>query len=816
MWTKIAGIVLRNRIAILLILGILTVFMAYKAKDVQMSYEMAQILPKTDSTFIAYENFKKTFGKDGSVVVFGLNDSALYTVENYNAWYELTHDLKNITVEISKNGISQRVKGVEEALSIANIYKLKKNKAEKKLELVPVVQNKVKNQAELDSILNEIHNLPFYEGYLYKDSSAATVLALTLNREVLDSKYRKVLFEKINRVTSIFEENTGLKLHQSGLPLIRANSTSKVAEEIKLFIVLALLITSFILYLFFRSLKAVFFSMIVVFTGVIWAMGILSIFGYKITILTGLIPPLIIVIGIPNCVFILNKYHQEYKKHQNQIKALQRVIQKIGGAVFLTNVTTALGFGTFIFTNSRILVEFGTVAAIDIFTVFLLSVLILPIVLSFFPPPGQRHIKHLDNKFFGKVILWLEKVVLFHRNKVYATAIVIFLLGVLGISLMTTTGNIVDDLPKHDPIVQDLHFFEKTFGGVMPFEIMIDTKEKNGVFENNAQTLYKIKKLQKVISKYNEFSKPLSLVDAISFAYQAYKNGNKKFYILPPATELKKLNSYVKKSDENKNFKSFIDSTNRYTRVSIQMADIGTKQMDTLLAQIKPQVDSIFPKNKYNVTLTGTSVVFLKGTGYLVHNLFTSLALAILMISGIMAFLFSSFRMVLVSLIPNFLPLIVTAGLMGYFGIPIKPSTILIFSIAFGISVDDTIHFLAKYRQELKQHKWNMKEAALLALHETGLSMIYTSIILFFGFGIFTVSNFGGTVALGTLVSFTLLVAMLSNLLLLPSLLLSIDKRITQKAFKHEPFVEIIDEEEDIDLNSLEIATDNKNDIDKN
>ena len=354
MWTKIAGIVLRNRIVILLILGLITVFMAYKAKDVQMSYEMAQILPQTDSTYLAYEKFKKTFGKDGSVVVFGVNDSSLYTVENFNAWYELTHDLKNITTEIKRKDTVYRVRGVEEALSIANLYKLKKNNEKQKFELVPVLQHKVKTQAELDSILQEIYNLPFYEGYLYKDSSAATILALTLNREVLDSKYRKDLFEKIERVTNIFEENTGLKLHKSGLPFIRANSTSKVADEIKLFIVLALLITAFILYLFFKSLKAVFFSMIVVFTGVIWAMGILSLFDYKITILTGLIPPLIIVIGIPNCVFILNKYHQEFKKHQNQIKALQRVIHKIGGAVFLTNVTTALGFGTFIFTNSRI------------------------------------------------------------------------------------------------------------------------------------------------------------------------------------------------------------------------------------------------------------------------------------------------------------------------------------------------------------------------------------------------------------------------------------------------------------------------------
>ena len=300
-------------------------------------------------------------------------------------------------------------------------------------------------------------------------------------------------------------------------------------------------------------------------------------------------------------------------------------------------------------------------------------------------------------------------------------------------------------------------------------------------------------------------SKPLSITEAIKFSYQAYKKGKSKFYILPPATELKKLQKYAKNDSRKTKFSSFIDSTNQITRVSFQMADVGTKEMDVLLNEIRPKIDEIFPPQDYNVSLTGTSVVFLKGTNYLVENLLTSLTLAIILIASLMSVLFSSVRMVLVSLMPNLLPLLTTAGLMGFFGIPIKPSTILIFSIAFGISVDDTIHFLAKYRQELKHHKWNIKEAVYLALQETGVSMIYTSIILFFGFGVFTVSSFGGTIALGTLVSITLLFAMMADLILLPSLLLSLDKSLTTKAFKKEPLIEIMDEEEDIDLDELEV-----------
>ncbi|MDT8413055.1 MAG: MMPL family transporter [Vicingaceae bacterium] len=782
-----------------------TVFMAYQAQFARMSYQMAQILPKSDPTYKEYDKFKEIFGKDGSMVVVGIDNSNIYQLNNFNAWFDLTQDIKKIEVDFKKNGELIKVNGVSEALSVANAYTLKKNYESKQFDFNQIVQTKPATQEEVDEIKKAIHQQPFYNGFLYNDTTHATLILITLDREVLDSKYRNALFKRIDDEVTKFEQQTGIKTHKSGLPYIRANSTTKVADEVKLFLLLSILITSLILYLFFRSFKVMMYSMLVVSIGVVWSLGVLSLFDFEITLLTGLIPPLIIVIGIPNCIFLLNKYHREYKNHNNQIKALSRVIEKTGNAIFLTNTTTALGFATFISTKSAMLVEFGIVAAIDIFLVFILSIFLIPIIFSFLKPPKKRHTKHLENKFMGKVVDFIEVLVLNHRKKVYAVSILILIFSIVGISKMTTTGNIIDDLPKNDPIVEDLKFFEKGFNGVMPFEVMIDTKEKNGVFADNVKTLYKIQKFQKEMAKYDEFSKPLSIVEAIKFAYQSYKNGNPKFYILPPASELNKLKTFVGNDNEKGNFSSFIDSTYRYTRVSFQMADVGTKEMDEILNEIQPIIDDIFPKEDYDVYITGTSVTFLKGTGYLIENLFTSLSLAIFLIAILMSILFSSVRMVVVSLIPNFLPLLTTAAIMGYLGVAIKPSTILIFSIAFGISVDDTIHFLSKYRQELKIHRLGIKKAAILALRETGFSMIYTSTILFFGFGVFTVSSFGGTVALGTLVSLTILFAVFADLVLLPSFLLSLDKALTTKAFRKEPLISVLDEEEDIDISKLKV-----------
>lgn len=810
MWFNFSRIILRNRLLFLILIGIATVFMAYQAQFARMSYEMAQILPKSDPTYKEYDKFKQIFGKDGSMVVVGIDNSDIYQLNNFNAWFDLTQDIKKIEVDFKKNGELIKVNGVTEALSIANAYTLKKNYESRKFDFKQIVEEKPTTQEEVNIISKKIHEQPFYNGFLYNDTTHASLILITLNREVLDSKYRNALFERIDEEVAEFEQQTGIKTYKSGLPYIRANSTTKVADEVELFLLLSILVTSLILYLFFRSFKVMMYSMLVVSIGVIWSLGVLSLFDFEITLLTGLIPPLIIVIGIPNCIFLLNKYHREYKKHNNQIKALSRVIEKTGNAIFLTNTTTALGFATFISTKSAMLVEFGIVAAIDIFLVFILSIFLIPIIFSFLKPPKKRHTKHLENKIMGKVVDFIEVLVLNHRKKVYAVSILIFIFSLFGISKMTTTGNLIDDLPKNDPIVEDLKFFEKGFNGVMPFEVMIDTKEKNGVFADNAKTLYKIQKFQKEMAKYDEFSKPLSIVEAIKFAYQSYKNGKPKFYILPPASELNKLKTFVGNDEEKGNFKSFIDSTNQYTRISFQMADVGTKEMDEILNEIQPIIDEIFPKEEYNVYTTGTSVTFLKGTGYLIENLFTSLSLAVFLIAVLMSILFSSIRMVVVSLIPNFLPLLTTAAIMGFLGVAIKPSTILIFSIAFGISVDDTIHFLSKYRQELKVHRLGIKKAAILALRETGVSMIYTSTILFFGFGVFTVSSFGGTVALGTLVSLTILFAIFADLVLLPSFLLSLDKALTTKAFRKEPLINVLDEEEDIDISKLKVKKKDK------
>jgi len=573
-------------------------------------------------------------------------------------------------------------------------------------------------------------------------------------------------------------------------------------DEIGLFIAAALLVTSLIFFFFFRSFRATLISLVVVCTGVMWTFGIIGLLNYEITVLTALIPPLIIVIGIPNCIFLINKYQHEVKLHGNKVKSLQRVITKIGNATLMTNVTTASGFATFILTESKLLKEFGTVASLSILAIFILCLLIIPILYTFLPYPKDRHLEHLNRKWIGYFVNWIERIVKQNRIAIYGTSVLLLILSFIGIYQIKISGSLIEDMPKDAEFFKDIRFFEQEFNGIMPLEIMVDTKRKKGVMK--LSTLRRMNELEELIIETPELSKPISVVSLVKYSKQAYYNGNPKHYQLPTSQENSFILSYAKNSTSNVDlFKNFVDSTGQYARITTFMKDIGTDKMEYIEENIQNKINNVFPKDQYNVTMTGKALVFQKGTKYLVKNLAISLTLAIFLISLFMAYMFRSFKMIIVSLIPNLLPLLITAGLMGYLGVPIKPSTILVFSIAFGISVDDTIHFLAKYRQELLANHWRINKSVYAALRETGVSMFYTSIVLFFGFSVFTISSFGGTVALGGLVSITLLFAMLSNLVLLPSLLLSLERSIANKNVLREPAINIIpEEEEDIEENS--------------
>ena len=784
-WETLARLILRNRITILILIAVTTIAMTSQWKNMRFSYTEANLLPDNHPVNLDYNQFLDIFGEEGNVIVVGVKDSINLTAKTFNAWSTLVKSF-----ETTPN--------VEAVISVQDLKRLVKNKDKQQFDLAPIFDDPIESQDDLESFKQTLFEaFPFYDNILFNKDTEAFRSMILLDKPIVNTSARKA-FVMSNLIPKIeaFEAETGLDLRVSGMPYVRTLNSQNIIDEIEVFIIAAVLITSFIFFFFFRSYRATFISMFVVIIGVMWTFGILGFLEYEITVLTALIPPLIIVIGVPNCIFLINKYQHEVNKHGNKAKSLQRVITKVGNATLMTNTTTASGFATFIITQSKLLTEFGTVASLSIMAIFILCLLIIPIIYSYMPKPKERHLEHLNKRWINSLGDWIEQTVKQKNITIYTLSLIFLVTSIIGIYQIKTSGSLLEDMPKKANFYKDIEFYDEEFNGVLPLEILINTKRKKGVLKRS--TLKKMNALEEVINEIPELSKPISIVGLVKYSKQAFYNGNPKYYQLPTAQENNFILSYAKNTTNDVGLlKSYVDSTGQYARITTFMQNAETEKVQQIEQELKKEIKKLFPDDRYEVSITGKAYLFQKGTQFLVRNLILSLALAVVLISLFMAYMFRSFRMIIISLIPNILPLLVTAGMMGYLGVPIKPSTILVFSIAFGISVDDTIHFLAKYRQELLANRWRIKASVFAALRETGVSMFYTSIVLFFGFSVFITSNFGGTIALGALISGTLLLAMMANLLLLPVMLLSLERSIANKRVFKEPSIKIIPDEDD-------------------
>ncbi|MEM7035657.1 MAG: MMPL family transporter, partial [Bacteroidota bacterium] len=645
-------------------------------------------------------------------------------------------------------------------------------------------------------------------------------------------------------------EELGIVPHFSGLPHIRAYITNFIAEEMVFFLIIAILVMAIFLFITFRSIYAVFIPLLIIGVVIVWALGLMAFFHYKITILTAILPSLIAVIGVPNSIYLLTKYHFEYKRTQNKIKSLVLVIQKIGIVTVMTNATTAVGFGVLAFTEIQILKEFGILASLSVVVTFFVSLLLIPIFFSFLPPPGQKQIKHTERGALVKSIRFLDRMVLRNRWIVYTISLLFVGAAFYGMYLLEPRSYMVDDLPKEGKVITDLEFLEDEFVGVMPFEVVVNTHRDGGILRY--PILKKLDELQTRMKRFPDISRSVSIVDLVRFSRQALLSGVEEEYELPSRDEYLIIQDYAKNSlaGEIADRSTIFDSVYAKARITSSIRDIGASKLEPMIDSLEKDLVELFVRNQkpgrlkagseykvfgsddfqikhagntyangetfinadsagtYEIVagegkvdysdrfiVTGTTKIFVKSNEFLIRNLLQSLIIAFGVIALLMAVLFGSLKMVITALIPNLLPLLLTAGIMGFYGIALKPSTALIFSVAFGIAVDDTIHYLARYRLARKSGD-TIERAVTNSFKDTGVSMIYTSIILFFGFVIFSFSSYGGTQALGQLTSLTLLIALFTNLLLLPSLLISLNKDSDPEP---EGYINYDEEREDVE-----------------
>lgn len=772
MWLKIAKGVLKYRWILLSALIACSSYMAFEASKVKLSYDFARAIPTNHPKYQQYLDFKKTFGEDGNLLTIGFQSDSFFTLKNFNANQYL-------------QDVIQKINGVEDIISVERAVYLARNDSSSKLVATRIFPAEIKNQVELDSLKHVFLSLPFYRGLIYNPATNAYLMGIRINKEILGSKERERTVGEIEAAATSFSNETKLDLHLSGLPLIRTNVAIKIANEMKWFLLGSLALSALILFIFFRSLSTVMLSLGVVIIGVVYSLASIHMLGYKITLLTALIPPLIVVIGIPNCIYFLNKFHASYIKTGDKEQSIVDMISKMGVVTLFCNISAALGFAVFALTKSVVLKEFGVVAGINIMLLFFITIILVPISLYYMKAPKSKHVQYLDNKWLLALLTSIEKWVFAHQKMVYIATAALLIVSIAGIFKLKTQSFIVDDLPKEDRIYTDLRFFETHFKGIMPLEIIVDTKRKNGIAGTRALTVYeKVDAYSQQIASHASIAKPLSLAEGLKFAKQGFYDGDSNNYSMPNAFDGAFLADYMKPGQTSganggslqKLMSSFVDSNRQTTRISVNMADIGSEKMPMLIDSLQKEAYIHFDSTKYNIHLTGSSITFLEGSIFIIQGLKESILWAFLFISLCMLYLFKNLRILVCSLIPNLIPLVMTAGLMGWVGINIKPSTVLVFSVALGIAIDITIRFLVNFKQELPVARGDIKQTVVLTIRDTGISIVYTSLVLIAGFIIFAFSGFGSTQALGWLTSFTLFTATLTNLILLPVILLLIKK----------------------------------------
>ena len=771
MWQNIGRFILKYRLLILITLAALTAFMGYHASKVQLSYDFSRAIPLNNPKYKVYQEFRKTFGEDGNLLVLGIQTDKFFTEKIFNDYTALQQKLKQQF-------------GVDDIISIPSAVNLVKVPETEKLKADTIFADRKLTQTELDSAANKFLNLPFYRKLLYNPETNAWLMGIRIKKELMGKKIRISIVNNISKLADEFGKANNLTVYKSGLPHIRTQLTVKSVSEMRLFIIASIILSAIILLLFFRSLTAMWLSLGVVAIGVIWSFATIKLLGYQISILNALVPPLMVVIGIPNCIYFLNKYHTSYNETGDKKSALVTMVARMGVVTLFCNLAAAIGFGVFALTQSQILKEFGIVAGINIFALFFISLALIPAVLSYVKAPRSRHTRYLHNPTLNRWLDRLERWTLNHRKTIFIATAIIVVVSIGGILKLRSLGRIVDDLPKQDKIYTDLRWFENNFKGVMPLEIIVDTKEKRGA-TRNYQNLVRIDSLCQYLNAMPAIGKPLSITDGLKFAKQAFFEGDSNNYNLPSEFDLPALSQYLNFRGNNESSKnsfaklagSFLDSSKQKVRISVSMKDVGTKRLPFIIDSISQKVNSLFPKDKYDVQLTGTSVTFAEGNRYIIHGLKDSIFWAFVLIAFCMLYLFRSARILACSLIPNIIPLLITAGLMGWIGIPLKPSTVLVFSVALGIAIDITIRFLVNYKQELPQHNFDTRQTVISTIHHTGISIIYTSLVLIAGFIIFCLSGFGGTKSLGWLTSLTLVVATFTNLVLLPALLMLLSNK---------------------------------------
>ncbi|MBA25047.1 MAG: hypothetical protein CMG48_02335 [Candidatus Marinimicrobia bacterium] len=743
-FNKIISLQILYPFRFLIVISLITIFSIIQLFFLKFDFTIENLFPENDQEVEQYYSFRDEFGREDNIISLTYNCDDPFLLKNYL-------ENKKITQNLSK------INGISNILSISNLG-IELNISETNL------PDENLTQKQLDEIRNYIFKYSIFTNNLISEDGTITSIILEVDESFNDHPGRLKIMKDIGNII----DNSNWDWYETGIPVLRTKYVQYMIGDFIKFFPPVTIILLLVLYMMFKSMKIVLLPILTVFISVIWILGLMSLFDFSINIITYIVPTLVMIVGVADSVHILIKYNQDIKISNNTKISIKKTIQGIGNAILLTSLTTSIGFLSLLSTNIVMIKEFGFLVAIGVLIAFLVSIFLIPPLLIL-----MDNTYPLKTKSSKKGIRYyiLKQIVEVNKNHHFIILIIssIFIaLFIYFASKVESNSALLDDLSSGNELFDDMKFTEENMGAVFPFEVIITAKdEKNNFIENgiaNSRIIVFVDKIQKKINSIPEIRKTISVVDYLEIIHDNFnEESEEKSYLNDGLI----FQYFVLNEDI---FQNLINFEYSKTRISARIKDINSTRAKEIVKEINEWKSENIPDD-IQISLTGTTLMALKVNDYLVNNLIISFLIAFGVIFISMGFLFKSLKLAIFSMIPNLIPILFMAAIMGIFDIKLRPTTAMTFAIAFGIAVDDTIHYMVRFRQELSMNNGDFIKANSETIFSTGNAIISTSLILGCGFLVMVSSNFLPSRDFGFLSAITMFGAIIGDLFFLPTML---------------------------------------------
>jgi len=728
----------------LLIIAFITFFLIIQLFFLKFDFTIENLFPENDKEVEEYYNFRDEFGREDNIISLTYTCDDPFLLKNFLLTQKLTKRLSKID-------------GIYSVLSISNLGI--------ELDILETnLNDKNLSQKQIEVLKNYILDSPIFVNNLISEDGTIASIILEVDETLNNHPGRLKIMKDIQNIIN----DSNWEWYEAGIPVLRTKYVQYMIGDFIKFFPPVTIILLLVLYMMFKSIKIVLLPILTVFISVVWILGLMSIFNFSINIITYIVPTLVMIVGVSDSVHILIKFNEEIRKSNNSKESIKKTIQSIGNAILLTSLTTSFGFLSLLSTNIVMIKEFGFLVAIGVLIAFLVSILLIPTLIILM---GKSYpLKNISTKK-GIRYYFLNRIVMINNNYqstiliISSISIVLFIYFSLKVE---SNSALMDDLSKGNELFEDMKFVEEHMGGVFPFEVVLSAKdENNNLIENgivNFRFISLVSKIQKKLNSIPEIRKTISIVDYLEIINE---NLTEEIQEKPELTD-ELIFQYILLNEDI--FQNIINFDYSKTRISGRIKDVNSIRAEEIVEEINNwKLENI--SDEVSIALTGTTLMALKVNDYLVNNLIISFLIAFSVIFISMGFLFKSVKLAIFSMIPNLIPILFMAAIMGIFNIKLRPTTAMTFAIAFGIAVDDTIHYLVRFRKELSNNNGNYKEANAATIYSTGNAIISTSLILSSGFLVMVSSNFLPSRDFGFLLAITMFGAIIGDLFFLPAML---------------------------------------------